>query len=551
MEIFHCKHQKDTKKIMRNITSYLLFFILFLGKPAFSQNEKTATSSVKTVTLYLQGAQVFREASANLEQGTNTIVIPSLSNNIQENSIQLSVEDKDVKIQYVSQREKEITSTGRRAVMKLLEDSIDIVKNNLELELINYAVLQEEESLLKENKKMAGDKGVLVPELEDALQLYRIQLPEIKKKILQSTYTQKKILLILKDLQDRYEEFKKGSQEGNKQIVVGIYSPNKRRITINFSYTVRNAYWIPVYNLRGTNISEPVLLDYKANIVQNAGEAWNNVLFKLSSGNPDLSGNLPELNASYLNLLDNIKEVKIKQKMTLTDKKDYEEIKVAYDIVDEAPLNYNVNLISNTTNFSFDIPYLISLYSDGKEQLIDIKTDTLKTEYQYQVIPKLNNDVFLNAKITQWENLNLISGEANIIFDGAFLGTTYIDASNPDDTLEIGMGREKRIITERKTVKELSSKGVFGSKKKEEKMFEINIKNNKTEAVTIIVNDQIPVVQNKDIDLEVLELNGAEYNKETGKLTWKISLESGQSKTIRFGYKLSYPKNFNLVERNY
>ena len=50
--------------------------------------------------------------------------------------------------------------------------------------------------------------------------------------------------------------------------------------------------------------------------------------------------------------------------------------------------------------------------------------------YQYYVTPKLDRDAFLTAQVTNWEQYNLLSGEANLFFEGTYLGKTYLNTQN-------------------------------------------------------------------------------------------------------------------------
>ena len=71
--------------------------------------------------------------------------------------------------------------------------------------------------------------------------------------------------------------------------------------TVELSYMVSNAGWTPSYDLRSAGTSQPVALTYKANVFQGTGEDWNDVLLKLSTGNPNRSSIKPELPVWYLN----------------------------------------------------------------------------------------------------------------------------------------------------------------------------------------------------------------------------------------------------------
>jgi hypothetical protein len=64
---------------------------------------------------------------------------------------------------------------------------------------------------------------------------------------------------------------------------------------------VKNAGWLPSYDLQATDINSPVNLVYKANIRQDTKVDWKDIKIKLSTADPNTSGVKPELKTYYLN----------------------------------------------------------------------------------------------------------------------------------------------------------------------------------------------------------------------------------------------------------
>jgi hypothetical protein len=68
------------------------------------------------------------------------------------------------------------------------------------------------------------------------------------------------------------------------------------------------------------------------------------------------------------------------------------------------------------------------------------------------------------------------------------------------------------------------------------------VQNNKKQSIQIEIEDQLPISQNSDVEVETEEISGAQYDETTGKLTWKLTLAPGETvkKQVRFNVK--YPK---------
>lgn len=194
-----------------------------------------------------------------------------------------------------------------------------------------------------------------------------------------------------------------------------------------------------------------------------------------------------------------------------------------------------------TVNFEIETPYTV--LSDGKNYIVDIKQVMIEAEYEYFAIPKQNLSAFLTAKITNWQDLNLIDGEANLFFEGAYLGKSLLEVNKGIDTLQISLGKDKGIFLERKRVKDYTSKQFFSQNKTESRAFDIVVKNNKMQAVNITIQDQFPISTNKEISVNSETPEGATLEEKTQLLTWKYRLESKAQRKHTLKYSVKYPKN--------
>jgi uncharacterized protein (TIGR02231 family) len=197
-----------------------------------------------------------------------------------------------------------------------------------------------------------------------------------------------------------------------------------------------------------------------------------------------------------------------------------------------------------TINFNIEPPYTIA--SNGKTQKIDIKTYPLPATYQYQAVPKLDADAFLVAQATDWEELNLLAGEASLFFEDTYLGSSLLNTQNLEDTLLLSLGRDKNVVIERKKTN-YNKRQLLGGNKTESRTFEIIIKNKKQQAINLVIEDQIPISTDKAIMIENIDHPEAEYDEKTGKLTWRIMLPANADKKISFKYTVKYPKDRTLL----
>src|SRR5690606_25436818 len=137
------------------------------------------------------------------------------------------------------------------------------------------------------------------------------------------------------------------------------------------------------------------------------------------------------------------------------------------------------------------LPYTIP--SDGKQHNVAVKTAQLNATYRYYTVPKLDRDAFLQARITGWEDLNLLPASTNIFYEGTYVGQGYIDVRNVKDTMNLSLGRDKKIVVRRERDKELRTVKTIGSNVKETYVYKISVRNTRNKAIDVVVMDQVPI----------------------------------------------------------
>jgi hypothetical protein len=208
---------------------------------------------------------------------------------------------------------------------------------------------------------------------------------------------------------------------------------------------------------------------------------------------------------------------------------------------DETAINTTTIYQPTTTIFEIENPYTVP--SDGKMYTVDINNYELNALYEYYSVPKLDQSAYLTAKITDWQELNLLPGEANLFFEGTYLGNSILDVKNAGDTLNISLGQDKAVIVKRTLMKEYSSKKFLGSNKTDTRQYAILVRNNKQQPITIIVEDQFPVSTTKEIEVDKLSYENGRLDDDTKKVTWSLVVDPKKENKIQLGYSVKYPKD--------
>ncbi|RXG28404.1 conserved hypothetical protein [Leeuwenhoekiella marinoflava DSM 3653] len=211
--------------------------------------------------------------------------------------------------------------------------------------------------------------------------------------------------------------------------------------------------------------------------------------------------------------------------------------------------SYNENVEAkqeSLTNTRFEIKKRYTIVSNADITTIEIDKFNLPASYQHYAAPELNENVFLTATVTDWERYDLLQGEANIYFEGSYAGKTAINPLATTDSLEISLGIDPNIIVKREKKDNFKSKSFLGGTRVVAKAYEISVRNNKSSVINMVLEDRIPVSQNKDIKVSDQETADAAYDEKTGILKWKLELTPKASVTKNFSYEVRYPKSQNI-----
>ncbi|OKS85267.1 mucoidy inhibitor MuiA family protein [Mucilaginibacter polytrichastri] len=623
----------------------LLFILCFIFTFVITRAEdrQKVSSKVKRVVVFLNGAQITREASASVSAGNSTLLFEGVSPDIDMQSLQIKSAG-DFTILSVNREANFLNLENKQKNVEELLALQKQVRDKIELQTNALNVYNEEQNMLLKNQVVSGQNVNLdIIKLKQALDFQTLRLTEIKKKQ-QAVNDQIALLNVeLQKYNKQIQDVNRGKTKASSNIIVNVSAKNASQSLFTLTYVVNSANWYPTYDIRAKNVSSPIQVAYKANVTQQCGEDWNNVKLILSTGNPSVSGSKPELIPYYLNVgmvyanqvssitrvtgrvgdeqgigLSGV-SVKVKGTSigTITDQSGNYSIQIpqggqsvlvfsfiGYDNqeqqVTSPVMNTSLRIASNQlnevvvigygteykrdltgavqglpgvaagvkirgmsslqtnpvmvqqnenqTNVEFNIVNPYTIPSDGKQYLVEINQVSIDADYEYFTIPKISADVFLTAKLANWNQYNFLSGEANLFFEGTFIGKSLIDTRATADTLNLSLGVDKNIIVTRTLQKDLTEKqSLLGSNKKETRDWLITVKNRKSQAIDLLVEDQIPVSQNSAIEVEAQNISGGETNTNTGKISWHLKLTPQMEKKLDLKYQVKYPKGQSVI----
>jgi hypothetical protein len=626
----------------------ILLPLLFLTVGFFAANaqenkEITVKTTVSDVTVFIKGAQVTRKTSVNFPAGKSSLRFTALSPYIDAKSVQVKI-DGAVMLMSVNHALNYNDTVKLSSEIAAHVKQIEAIDEKIKAEQINLEIIAEETGFLKENKKIGGtDRGIEYNNLKLTAEYYNQQITALTAKRAEADKKIKTLNEEKATVQKKMASAGNVKPEPTGEVILVADCKTALSVPVELSYYVDNAGWFPSYDIRAKDITQPVDLVYKANVMQNTKEEWKNVKLRISSANPRLGSVAPKLKTYTLNywtkpprydigngdlsgtvsgiVTDESGEplpgatvmikgttigvaTDIDGKYSLAIPAGGGELQVSFIgcIAQTLPINsshINIRLeedaqtlaevvvvgygtqkksdsrgamtsrmagsaarpeparqkpipvpvaqVENTTSVEFEIKTPYTIASENKATVVEMEHCSLPTEYEYYCVPKADKDAFLLANVADWEQYNLLEGEANIFFENTFVGKTILDVRYMSDTLSISLGRDKNVIVKREKVKEFTQAKFLSSKAEVTRDWKISVRNNKRQPVSMVVLDQIPVSSVSEIEVTADKLSGGMLNKETGEVKWKFTLPPAQRTEFELLYKVRYPKDKNLT----
>jgi uncharacterized protein (TIGR02231 family) len=396
--------------------------------------------------------------------------------------------------------------------------------------------------------------GLSINDLKQTLDYYKTKSLETEELIRADTDEKKKIEENINILQLQLNQESKKNDKLSGVLNISLMTANTGNCNISISYYTTAARWIPYYDINVQSIQKPIKITTKAKIAQTSGIDWNNVKLSLSTSAPSFGKVAPLFQTWFLYFIENIRpRVVTADKERVMAQNSYSYMKVQadmeYDEIVIEPeyisMDYYVQQSENQLNIVYDIALPYTLQSNGKDLNIELQNQEVNAKYKYYSVPKLDMETYLLAEIGDWQKLNLMSGKANVTYDGTYVGETFIDASSTQENLSLTLGSDKRVPVKREKLSDFSSTRFVGNETRQQFTYQLTVRNNQNVPVSMTLKDQYPISTQKEIDAELLVKETTPWsfnNADVGVISWEFELQPGEQKIFRIAYLVKYPK---------
>jgi uncharacterized protein (TIGR02231 family) len=399
-----------------------------------------------------------------------------------------------------------------------------------------------------------SEKGLTIDELTKAMDFYKSKSEQIESQQLKLNEQKVELEKTLQKLQSQINQENTKGKETSGVLRLTLMSPVAANCTMTITYFTPSAGWTPYFDINVVSTDKPIAISQKSRVYQSTGSDWDKVKLTLSTATPSNGKIAPLFSAWFLR--EQSRPVFRNQEMMVQNSFSYNKTEVIVEdeeLVEVLPVassgidDYVVES-DNALNivYTIDLPY--SIPGNGKAQNIELQTKEAKAEYKYYCVPKLDNSTYVLAEISDWEKLGLLSGNANVTFEGVYVGATYIDANSTHEKLSLTLGTDKRVSVKREKMQDFSATKFLGNDVLQTFTYKITVKNNQNRKIKMVLKDQYPISTQKKVEVTLLkETSRWTANKEDiGVITWEEDFEAGEIKTYQISYSVKYPKDMKL-----
>lgn len=555
----------------RIICGIFLVFMFCFSFTALAEEVKL-NSQISSVTVYSDRALITRQASLRLSPGVHTLTFDNLPGELLEDSLRVKVQGTAVvKVFGTEVRPILLAKAAEEKVQALkdqirqLEDQDRALKEKIEVwkaqkDFLLAIKVKSQEEISRDLSKDFSPKRMEPKDWKLTLNFFKDELASAYEQIQSLDLTRRELAEKLKLLKNQLSKIQGGRPQERKLVQVAVEAMKPGELTVDLGYVMMNAAWSPTYDVHFRLKEKDVDLTYYGEVKQKTGESWDKVQLALSTARPAVGGDMPTLTAWSLYLFDpqrmRVMAPPAKRAeappppMAQRARPPEAAAKPAEEDKEEARAAEVVTSQVETSGAAvvFKAKKSETIPPDGSAHKTVIGRERFGAHFIHETTPKLSPYAYIKATIVNQSPYPLLAGPVQLFADQDFVGKSQIMTIAPTEKFPLFLGIDEGIKVKREEIKkEKGQGGLMGKTNQERRGYRLTVENLKAEKVEIVVHDQIPVPQDRDITVKVTNNSDpTEEDKQPGHLKWRLHLDPGAKKEINFEFLVEYPEGMNI-----
>jgi uncharacterized protein (TIGR02231 family) len=534
-------------------------------------------SAITEVTVYPQGGQVTRQASATVDAaGEHALSFVGLPMQLDTASFRATgAGPAGTRILSVESAQEYHDTAPEEALSRLRDEIEQIERAILLLDERNGLLAKQQQWLTSLGEQSARSlawglaRGTAKPSDASGLLAYTDEesqrLAAARQEILRQRADSQRTL----DARRRELARLSGAQQPDRlTAVVRIETTAAGEVTVNLSYLVYGAEWRPRYDARVDAASAKVQLTQQALVTQNTGEDWPQVALSLSTARPSATVRLPdEPDPWYLDVYQPPQRVMSKLARPMRTP-----MALGAGAADElmtmepSPLMDSVAFEARDMEMStadveqsgaaqvFHIGGRSDVPSDGSPHTLGIGAYDLPCRLEYMAEPVIAEGAHLRALPTNTSGTVLLPGEMYVFHAGAagdeYIGATHLALTAQDAELTLYLGIDNNVTVKREMIERDTDKGniLQTGIRRVTLGYRVTLANRTAAPQRVILKDRMPVPRHERIKIKPLDFRPQPTTKtKLEQLTWEMQLAPGEERKIEWRFAIEAPADLNVT----
>jgi uncharacterized protein (TIGR02231 family) len=196
----------------------------------------------------------------------------------------------------------------------------------------------------------------------------------------------------------------------------------------------------------------------------------------------------------------------------------------------------------------FRVPGRIAVPAGQGSKSFRIASTTIAPDLMAHAVPALAEAAYLQASFRHAEDAPLLPGPVSVYRDGVFVGKSPLALAARDETVRLGFGVDEKVKVARTVVRRNEgTTGIITTSKTDEREFKTTIRNGHEFPIKVAIEDQIPVSEVEDIQVEMLPVTTQPTTRDLrdrrGVMEWAFDAKPGESREIKLGWRMRWPKD--------
>lgn len=528
-----------------------LAMLLFVPALATHAADIAATLTIDQVTVYPQTAAVVRRGEVTVPAGSHRLIIRGLPDPIDPGSLRMSAGSRAVRLGGVEIEEivaTEFVSDAERTLRKKLteltdrraEIQDDVPTAEQQLKLIDAVA----SAPVNRDAKLDG------PSISTTLNTISSGAAAARAKIRTAT-------IALRNLDTEIEATKtelskvSTARKNTTEVRATIEANAPVTVPVSLEYRVTDAGWEWLYEARLDTQSKKMSLGRQAAITQGSGEDWSNAEVTVTTAKPRTNAGTPAIQSLFLRLTNPAvarSDRALEEIIVTGSRRSRGSPRPRSEPEEEQAPVITAEEFATEFTAEYRIPGRITITSNRQMRMYPVSEEEFDAELVARAVLSVETLARLEATFTYQRDVPIEAGRLQLYRDGSYIGVAALPLLLPGSDVRMPFGVDERIrINVRDEQAQSGRRGMLNKQTLSEHRRRYEITSYHGTAMPIEVVDRVPVPQESDIKVEVLEgataptvrnLDGKE-----GVYLWKLPGTPKKTESIRHFYSVRYPSD--------